>query len=1118
MAAPLILLEVSPRRVADGVAETLYLAGMGGTTPYFYNNVHWRGGLSGLPSFVNALDFSDGEFGTGGVPTAGQLVWTPQTLADLALLSAYVWEDAVAVVRIGVEGAFPAGVTGSITATQSEPGKLTLYFADVSQKLKAPILKDRYAGTGGLEGPAEWEDKIKRRIFGRVWNVAGEPIDPPNNIYAFSDPTRPLNAFTEVRDMGVATTSLTFLAWQGTAAATLAALRAAVAPAGGGVVCPSIACVKWWTEPGGDLCADIQGEVGAGYVETAAEIAATLAGIVGGPAFAAGTVAAAKAARPAAVGLFVSEDSTTGAAALDKLLGDSSLLWIINAASQIVIRQWAWGASVLSVASHSAKRIETHRPVATRKIGYRHNENVMSRGDLAAIILASDVVYNDGQTVEDLQPAQPGADVTGDNTSKDTNAVGGTPAEQLLADIAIAEAAAAQAQTDAAQAAAAAAAAQTAVATAQADIIAQGQEIEAAQADIIANATSIETLQTTVSSQGSSITTLQTAVTSNTGNIATLQTTVSSQGGAITANATSITNLQGTVSSLSTTVTSQGGAITTLQSTTSTQAGQISTLQTTVTTQGASITSLQTTTTTQAGQIATLTTRVGTSSINLLPNGGLENGFASGVASSTNFSLATSSSWGRIATTTTTGIQVFAFAPVAVTVNQSYTASCDPILFGGASTGYVDFIGYNSSGTQVWDSTQNTVTGAFDFSPSTDRRSQIANTQTIPAGVATVSVRFVCNVLSGNTCGFRQMKLQQGTTWTEYGNETAVVQSFTAISTLNTQYSSLSTTVSTQGSSITANSTAITTLQTQTATLTTQVSAGNPNLIANSTFQNGFTGWTTEGSYFWAIGNTGAWGTYAVTSTNSSQITAYLYQDIQSPENDWYTATADMGMFLSGTGAAGLSWVEIQWLDSTRTQVLGVGRSAYRNFGSNFDPTGASRQALKCTSQNTYSAPWLRVVYYWQRTGGNVSSYHIRQCQLVRGSALTAYSQEATVLQTFTAINTTNTQVASLSSTVSTQGVTITSQQTAITTLNGNMTTVLGKAGVTVDVNGYVTGWSLNNNGNTGNMTIRSDRFRVVPPSGSGDGFYVDIDGSNRTTQYILSGSVRVVEIGWLAP
>ena len=91
------------------------------------------------------------------------------------------------------------------------------------------------------------------------------------------------------------------------------------------------------------------------------------------------------------------------------------------------------------------------------------------------------------------------------------------------------------------------------------------------------------------------------------------------------------------------------------------------------------------------------------------------------------------------------------------------------------------------------------------------------------------------------------------------------------------------------------------------------------------------------------------------------------------------------------------------------------------------------------------------------------------------------------------------------------------SQATAIGAVQGNVTTLFARASLTVDVNGRITGWEINNNGTVGDFTIRSDRFRVLPPSGTTDGFYIDIDGSGRTTQYIKSGSVRVVELGWLS-
>lgn len=426
MTAPVILVQVQPRRAADGVTETLRFAGLGGAFPYFYADEHWRAGIVAAPTFVCAIDFTGTDLGTGGVPQAAELQWGSPSKADLAIMAQYVWEDAAIEVRYGPEGSLPpVRIAGRVLSAPVESGNLKIAFADPAVLLKKPLLTSRYGGTGDLDGPVDWEGRIKRRLWGRVWNVAGDPIDPANNIYAYSDPAYRLQQFTAVRDKGSPAAALVFLDWQGSAAATLAALRAADAPQGGGVMCPSIACVKWWTQPAGDLCADIRGEIGTGYVETAAEIAERLVQIVAGPAFAGGTIAAAVGMRPAAVGWLVDDENTQVSEMLDRLLGDNSLLWVLNGAGEIVIRQWAWTAPVASAVSHEVRRTKTFRPLATRKLGYRRNELPMARGDIAAIIFTDMVSYLDGQLAEGLQPAEAGSTV---------GAPSGTPVGDKAAD------------------------------------------------------------------------------------------------------------------------------------------------------------------------------------------------------------------------------------------------------------------------------------------------------------------------------------------------------------------------------------------------------------------------------------------------------------------------------------------------------------------------------------------------------------------------------------------------------------------------------------------------------------------------------------------------------------
>lgn len=409
MTAKIILVEAQPARASDGVAETVRFAGGGAALPYRYDGQDWRAGISALPAIFTSLNVEQGDYGTGAVPRAMELIWAPARNADLAAMAAYFWPDAPVTVRIGDEGATPPiTVAGKIIEARVEKGTLKLMLADPAMDIKKPVLTARFAGTGDLEGPVEWQGKIKPRIWGRVWNRAVEPIDKANNIYCVADPARPLLAIDAVRDKGAAAAAINILAWQGSMAATLAALRAAVAPAGGCVVAPSIACLKWWTQPE-LLHVDVRGEVAGGYVETAASIAARVAGAVAGPAFAAGTVAAADAARADPVGVLIDDDRTTAAQVIDAILGDVSLLWLLDGSGNIIIRPWGWGVSAASVRSEEVERKQVFRPVATTKIGYKRNQSPIARGSLAAIVLAGDVNYADGTPVEALKPAEAGA-------------------------------------------------------------------------------------------------------------------------------------------------------------------------------------------------------------------------------------------------------------------------------------------------------------------------------------------------------------------------------------------------------------------------------------------------------------------------------------------------------------------------------------------------------------------------------------------------------------------------------------------------------------------------------------------------------------------------------------
>lgn len=400
---PVIVVEAQPRRPSDATVRTVRLAGGGDQFPYRYGDVDWWGGILRLPSSVAKLDFDGEQMSGGGIPNALELFWQPAEGKRADDLASLWWKDAPITVRVGPEGRAmpPIDTVGKVADVSIDAGVMKITLADVAIDLKRALLVDRFAGTGGLEGPPDLDGQPKSRAWGRCWNVPGRPLILPSNIWCFGDPRHPWLSFDQVRVRGVPASTYGIIEWHGSPEATLAVLTEAKAPEGGCLVAPSIACVKWWTDPAGDLHADIRGEIAGGYVETAPEIASRIVAARSTLAFVPGAVAAAAAARPAPFGYRVADESTTAATAVSEILGDVGLSWVIDGGA-IDFRQWDWTAPVRTARSERVSRRELVKLVATKRIGYRRNQAVMARGDLAGIVFAQDVVFDDGSTAAEL--------------------------------------------------------------------------------------------------------------------------------------------------------------------------------------------------------------------------------------------------------------------------------------------------------------------------------------------------------------------------------------------------------------------------------------------------------------------------------------------------------------------------------------------------------------------------------------------------------------------------------------------------------------------------------------------------------------------------------------------
>lgn len=388
-AVPVILAHATPRVVADGSLADVRLAGGGAKHGYRYLGERWLAGLVELPTIVSRLGYSDDGWGAGAIPQGFQLQWSGGgRVADYTALAAYYWRDAEVVVSTGPDGGTDADFSllqrARVREVSHTNDAMTLMLSDPAADLLLPVLAEYFDGSGGAEGGEGIAGKPKRRAWGQAFNIEGQILDAAFNVYCFGHPEHPWESFVDVKDMGASASALADVPWAGSVAATLAALTAATPPDGGAAVAPSIACVKWWTQPAGSLTADVKGENAGGYVETVAAIAERLVATRSTIAFAAGVLAAAATWRPDVAGHFVESGSETIASSLNRLLGGASLLWVVDAEGQIVIREWAWGTSVAELRSDSVSRPTVHPPHKSRLIGYNVNNHVHSPGDIAA--------------------------------------------------------------------------------------------------------------------------------------------------------------------------------------------------------------------------------------------------------------------------------------------------------------------------------------------------------------------------------------------------------------------------------------------------------------------------------------------------------------------------------------------------------------------------------------------------------------------------------------------------------------------------------------------------------------------------------------------------------------
>lgn len=96
-------------------------------------------------------------------------------------------------------------------------------------------------------------------------------------------------------------------------------------------------------------------------------------------------------------------------------------------------------------------------------------------------------------------------------------------------------------------------------------------------------------------------------------------------------------------------------------------------------------------------------------------------------------------------------------------------------------------------------------------------------------------------------------------------------------------------------------------------------------------------------------------------------------------------------------------------------------------------------------------------------------------------------------------------QINSLTVTVNGHTTSINTNASAIATANGNITTLFARYALTLDVNGYTTGYELNNNGTVGNVIWRVDKFVIGQSGATSDAPFEVVGG----TVFIKSAKIQ---------
>lgn len=271
---------------ASGGAVPVFLASHDRPEACHLGGDQWDPALAELPSF--ALDFFGGAFAgqvtaprtSFAVATIGLAAFgtTPATRARFADARVRIWIGDITSAATVDLGPLTLRFDGRIAAEPEvdETARIARFEAVVQDSWADKPLLALFAGTGGIEGPADLTGQPKPLVLGNARFCGGVLIDTVDNVWMVSN--GPVQAINAVYDR---------LASLGSSAgnfADLAALKAASIPNGSWGTCLAQGLVRLGAPPDGRVSFDVSGSNSGtgGYVRRPGAIMRRIADLAGG--------------------------------------------------------------------------------------------------------------------------------------------------------------------------------------------------------------------------------------------------------------------------------------------------------------------------------------------------------------------------------------------------------------------------------------------------------------------------------------------------------------------------------------------------------------------------------------------------------------------------------------------------------------------------------------------------------------------------------------------------------------------------------------------------------------------------------------------------------------------